>query len=100
MYFVLCLLEETPSGCYYEMIEEMERLSFVGTSAITLCTVLYLTITDKFKTNEKIMDLKKNMIIEKTNISRKGKDMGFHRQKYAITHDPNNRQNADASKIV
>jgi dsRNA-specific ribonuclease len=61
------------------MIEEMERLSFVGTSAITLCTVLYLTITDKFKMNEKIMDLKKNMIIEKTNISRKGKDMGFHR---------------------
>ena len=84
MYLVLCLQEENPSGCYYEMIEEMERLSFVGTSAIILCSVIYLTITDKFKTNEKILDLQKNKIIEKTNISRAGKEFGFHRQKYAI----------------
>jgi dsRNA-specific ribonuclease len=52
MFLVLCLQEENPSGCYYEMIEEMERLSFVGTSAINLSIVLYLTITDKFKNNK------------------------------------------------
>jgi hypothetical protein len=68
MFLVLCLQEENPSGCYYEMIEEMERLSFVGTSAIVLSSVIYLTITDEFKTNEKVLDLKKNIIIEKTNI--------------------------------
>jgi hypothetical protein len=84
MYFVLCLQEENPSGCYYEMIEEMERLYFVGTSAIVLCSAIYLAITDKFKTNEKDLDIKKNIIIEKSNISRAGKDFGFHSQKYAI----------------
>ena len=84
MYFVLCLQEEKPSECYYEMIEEMERLSFVGTSAITLCTVIFLTITDKFNSNEKMLDLNKNKIIEKTNLSRAGKNFGFHREKYAI----------------
>jgi hypothetical protein len=68
MYFFLCLQEENPSGCYYEMIEEMDRLSFVGTSAILLCSVIYLTITEKFKMNEKNFDLKKNMIIERTNL--------------------------------
>jgi hypothetical protein len=50
------------------MIEEMERLSFVGTSAISLSIILYLTFTDKFKNNKEFYDLEKNIIIEKTNI--------------------------------
>ncbi len=83
------------------MVEEMERLSFVGTSAITLCTVIFLTITDKFNSNEKMLDLNKNKIIDKTNLSNAGKNFGFNRQKYAIrTHMSQDNQNPDASKIV
>ena len=48
-----------------------------------------------------MLDLKKNKYIEKTNLSRAGKEFGFHRDKYAIRLlSSQSHPNPDASKIV
>ena len=68
MYFALCLQEWSLPGCYYEIIEEMERLAFVGSSAIVLSTTIFLTIKNKFQKNEKDLDLEKSDIVSRVNV--------------------------------
>jgi hypothetical protein len=46
----------------------MERLGFVGSTAIVLCNTINMMILTKFQMNEREMDLEKSKAINKPNV--------------------------------